>query len=171
MEDKIIQPDNQLSKLEEDRSTRELSGDKSSSVADVEIGNLPQRGDLVLVVDDAIDNIVLLSLQLQSAGYRVITASNGEEAIKVASLARPNIILMDIGMPVMDGLGAMAKIRELEELRNIPVIAVTGFTTSGFRHAAFNVGFDGYVTKPIEFDQVNELIRRLLFQAGEKGRI
>jgi two-component system cell cycle response regulator DivK len=117
---------------------------------------------LVLVVDDIVDNVALLSLDLQQEGYRVVTASNGEEAVKVALLMRPNIILMDISMPLLDGLGAATKIREDESLRTVPIIATTAFSTSGFRRAAYDVGFDGYLTKPIDFDQLHELINRLL---------
>lgn len=121
-----------------------------------------RKDALMLVVDDNVDNIALLSLDLQQEGYRVVTASNGEEAIKVASLMRPDLILMDIGMPLLDGLGATTKIREDESLRSTPIIAVTAFTTAGFRRAAYDVGFDGYLTKPINFDQLHELIHRLL---------
>ena len=74
----------------------------------------------------------------------------------------PDVILMDIGMPLLDGLGATTKIREDEELRGIPIIAVTAFSTAGFRRAAYDVGFDGYLAKPIDFDQLHELIDRLL---------
>ena len=122
----------------------------------------PRKDILVLVVDDIVDNVVMLSLDLQQEGYRVVTASNGEEAVKVARLMRPNLILMDIGMPLLDGLGAATKIREDESLRTVPIIATTAFTTSGFRRAAYDVGFDGYLAKPLDFDQLHELINRLL---------
>lgn len=127
-----------------------------------ETSSLPRSEILVLVVDDVVDNVVLLSLNLQKQGYKVVTASNGEEAVRVAALMRPHIILMDIGMPELDGLGATRKIREQWELRNIPVIAVTAFATAGFRRAAYDVGFDGYLTKPIDFPQLHELMNRLL---------
>lgn len=127
-----------------------------------ETSSLPHSEVLVLVVDDIVDNVVLLSLNLQKQGYKVVTASNGEEAVRVAELMRPQIILMDIGMPELDGLGATRKIREHRDLRNIPVVAVTAFATAGFRRAAYDVGFDGYLTKPIDFQQLHELMNRLL---------
>ena len=117
---------------------------------------------LLLVVDDVVDNQVLISLHLQQSGYRVVTASNGEEALKVAELSPPDLILMDIGMPELDGLGATRKIREHPVLQTVPVIALTAFSTEGFRRAAYDVGIDGYLTKPIDFDRLYELIRRLL---------
>src|SRR5215210_4660871 len=99
----------------------------------------------VLVVDDVHDNLILISLSLQDMGFRVLTANNGEEAVAVALRARPDIILMDIAMPELDGLGATRRIRNYVELRNVPIIAITAFDTDGFRRAAFDVGFDGYL--------------------------
>ncbi len=123
---------------------------------------------LVLVVDDFLDNVVALSLDLQSEGYRVVTASNGEEAVSIASLTQPDIILMDISMPQLDGLAATRKIRENERLREVPVIAITAFSTEGFRRAAYDVGVAGYLVKPIDFQRMHDLIRRLL-AARESG--
>jgi CheY-like chemotaxis protein len=117
---------------------------------------------LVLVVDDTVDNLVIISLHLQQSGYRVVTANDGEEAIKVAALTQPDLILMDISMPGLDGLGATRKIREHPTLRPVPVIAVTAFTTEGFQRAAYDAGMEGYLTKPIDFERLNDLIRSLL---------
>jgi CheY-like chemotaxis protein len=119
-------------------------------------------GRTILVVDDMTDNLILLSLHLQQSGYRVVTASNGEEAFSVAMLARPNLILMDIAMPQQDGLAATRRIREQPELRGVPVIALTAFDTDGFRKAAFDVGFNGYLTKPVDFERLNKLMEMLL---------
>lgn len=117
---------------------------------------------LVLVVDDTVDNLVIISLHLQQSGYRVVTATNGEESIKVASLTNPDLILMDLSMPGLDGLGATRKIREHPTLRPVPVVAVTAFNTEGFKRAAHDAGIDGYITKPIDFERLNDLIRSLL---------
>ncbi|HZI18918.1 MAG TPA: response regulator [Pyrinomonadaceae bacterium] len=119
-------------------------------------------GRTILVVDDMTDNLILMSLHLQQGGYRVVTASNGEEALSVAKLARPDLILMDIAMPQQDGLAATRRIREQPELRGVPVIALTAFDTDGFRKAAFDVGFNGYLTKPVDFDRLNKLMEMLL---------
>ncbi len=117
---------------------------------------------LILVVDDTVDNLVIISLHLQQSGYRVVTATDGDEAIKVAALTHPDLILMDISMPGLDGLGATRKIREHPTLRPVPVIAVTAFTTEGFQRAAYDAGMEGYLTKPIDFERLNDLIRSLL---------
>lgn len=112
----------------------------------------------ILVVDDVTDNLILISLALQNNGYRVLTAKSGEEAIKTATIARPDLILMDIAMPDVDGLTATRRIRRQPDLQHVPVIALTAFETLGFRQAAFEAGFDGYLTKPIDFQKLNNLI-------------
>lgn len=120
----------------------------------------------ILVVDDIPDNIVLISLSLQSMGYRVVTAVNGEEAVSVALLARPDLILMDISMPQLDGLGATRRMRENSTLKDVPIVALTAFSTDGFRQAASDAGFNGYLTKPVDFEKLNNLIKMLLDDAA-----
>jgi CheY-like chemotaxis protein len=112
----------------------------------------------ILVVDDMTDNLILISLALQNNGHRVLTAQSGEQALKVASIAKPDLILMDIAMPDVDGLAATRRLRKIPELRHTPVIALTAFETQGFRQAAYEAGFDGYLTKPIDFEKLNNLI-------------
>ena len=123
---------------------------------------LSLRDFLILVVDDVIDNVTVISLNLQMQGYRVVTASNGEQAVRVAAQTNPDIILMDISMPEMDGLAAARRIREGESLKSVPIIAVTAFSTGGFQRAAYDAGFDAYLTKPIDFDRLHDLVRSLL---------
>jgi CheY-like chemotaxis protein len=125
---------------------------------------------LILVVDDSADNVAVLSLDLQQEGYRVVTATNGEEAISVACCTLPNLILMDISMPRLDGLGATRRIREIEALRNVPVIAVTAHGTEGFQRAAYDAGVSGYLTKPLDFVRLHLLVARLL-AAGGSGNL
>jgi CheY-like chemotaxis protein len=120
------------------------------------------KAALVLVVDDTVDNLTLISLELQGQGYRVVTASDGEEAVKVAALSKPDIILMDIAMPHVDGLEATRKIRENADLRAIPVIAITAYNTGGFQRAAHDAGFDAYLTKPLDFPRLHSLIETFL---------
>lgn len=117
---------------------------------------------LILVVDDSADNVAMLSLALQQQGYRVVTATDGEDAISVANYTLPDLIMMDISMPKLDGLGATRKIRENLSLREVPVIAVTAFGTEGFQRAAYDAGVSGYLTKPIDFARMNQLVSSLL---------
>jgi CheY-like chemotaxis protein len=148
-----------------DPDDEELTHDLTTTNLSESVGTtdeLSLKDFLVLVVDDMVDNTVVISLDLQQEGYRVITASDGEQAVKVASKTNPDIILMDIGMPGLDGLGAARKIRENETLQTVPLIALTAFSTEGFQLAARDAGFDGYLTKPIDFPRLHELMRKLL---------
>lgn len=121
---------------------------------------------LILVVDDSADNVAVISLDLQQQGYRVVTASNGEDAVNVAAQTLPNLILMDINLPTLDGLGATRRIRETDALREVPVVAITAFGTEGFQRAAYDAGVAGYLTKPLDFDRMHQLIARLLSPQG-----
>ena len=145
----------------EDEATHGLSTNRLPDIVE-ETDELSLKDFLVLVVDDEIDNTVVISLDLQQQGYRVVTASNGEQAVSVANSTNPDIILMDIGMPELDGLGAARRIRENAALKSVPMIAVTAVGTEGFHRAALDAGFDGYLVKPFDFDRLHELIRRLL---------
>jgi CheY-like chemotaxis protein len=116
----------------------------------------------VLVVDDQNDNVVLVSLWLQNLGYRVVTAVNGESAVEVARLVMPQLILMDIAMPVMDGLDATRRIRQTQEISDLPIVFLTAFDTKEFRQRAGDAGGDGYLTKPIDFERLSKLILTLL---------
>jgi CheY-like chemotaxis protein len=139
-------PPGETSPLSHNNDTREFSAEEF----------------LLMVVDDTPDNLILISLHLQQSGYRVITASNGEEAIRLAEVSRPDLILMDIGMPTLDGLGATRQLREHPTLKDVRVVALTAFSTDGFRRAAYDAGIDGYLTKPVDFDRLSTLIRGLL---------
>jgi len=121
---------------------------------------------LILVVDDSADNVAMISLDLQQQGYRVVTAANGEDAVNVATQTLPNLILMDINLPNLDGLGATRRILEHEALREVPVIAITAFGTEGFQRAAYDAGVSGYLTKPIDLDRMHQLMARLLSPSG-----
>ena len=121
---------------------------------------------LILVVDDSADNVAVISLDLQQQGYRVVTASNGEDAVAVAAQMLPNLILMDINLPTLDGLGATRRIRETDAMRDVPIVAITAFGTEGFQRAAYDAGVSGYLTKPIDFDRMHLLIARLISPSG-----
>ena len=116
----------------------------------------------VLVVEDNSDNLLLISLTVQDFGYHVVTARDGEEALSIAELTLPRLILMDIAMPKMDGLDATRRLRTDPKFLKVPIIALTAFETDGFQHAAAEVGFDGYLTKPIDFERLRRLMNALL---------
>ena len=120
------------------------------------------RDRTVLVVEDDEDSRFLMRLELEHLGYRVTEAADGEKAVELANGERPDIILMDLTLPVMDGIAATQKIRAIDGLNAVPVIAVTAHQETDFREGAKAAGFDAYVTKPIEMAWLNELIKGLL---------
>ena len=102
----------------------------------------------ILVVEDQEDNRQILRDLLGSAGFRMIEAHDGEQALTVARSERPNLILMDIQLPILDGYEATRSIKRDPELKHIPVIAVTSYALSGDEERAREAGCDGYVAKP-----------------------
>ena len=102
----------------------------------------------ILVVEDQEDNRRILRDLLTSAGYEIIQAENGEEALAAAARERPDLILMDIQLPVLDGYEATRRIKADPALRAIPVIVVTSYALSGDENKARAAGCDAYVTKP-----------------------
>jgi len=102
----------------------------------------------ILVVEDQEDNRQILRDLLGNAGYELTEAENGEEAIAAVGRRRPDLILMDIQLPVMDGYEATRRIRTNPDLRSVPIIAVTSYALAGDEDKARAAGCDGYVTKP-----------------------
>ncbi|HWN09139.1 MAG TPA: response regulator [Pyrinomonadaceae bacterium] len=119
------------------------------------------RDRIVLVVEDAEDARMFMRLSLERLGYIVFEAENGQEALEVAERVRPHVILMDLSLPVMDGLEATQRIRSTDGMNGVTVIAVTAHQGTDFREGAKDAGFDAYVTKPIDVDSLDELIRGL----------
>lgn len=121
----------------------------------------------VLVVDDTQDNLVLISLAVQEMNCRVVTAVNGEDALTVALLAEPDLILMDIAMPKVDGIEATRLIRQQAKLRDVPIVILSAFDSESFRQRAIEAGVNGYFTKPVDFERLRQFIQKLL--SGEPG--
>jgi two-component system cell cycle response regulator DivK len=116
----------------------------------------------VLIVEDSEDARYFMRLELEQLGYRIVEAENGEKAVEVAERERPDIILMDLSLPVMDGIAATERIRSRDGFKTVPVIAVTAHQETDFRADAKAAGFDAYVTKPIDVPWLSELIEGLL---------
>jgi two-component system, cell cycle response regulator DivK len=116
----------------------------------------------VLVAEDNPVNRELLRELLEARGYNVIEAPDGQEALRMIAENRPEILLLDIGMPVLDGFAVMRKIRENPSLATLTVLAITAYAMQGDRENILNAGFDGYLPKPINArDLANELERLL----------
>jgi CheY-like chemotaxis protein len=116
----------------------------------------------VLIVEDVDDARYFMRLELEQLGYLVIEAEDGAKAVEIALRERPDIILMDLTLPVMDGLAATAIIRNNEQMREVPIIAVTAHQESDLRAEAKASGFNAYITKPIDIPWLDELIKGLL---------
>jgi len=117
----------------------------------------------ILVVDDFEDTRLVLRLALEARDYRVVEAANGQEAVEVARRERPDLILMDLNMPLMDGLEATRRIRECKELcQSAPILAITAFDTYGIEEAALEAGCNGYIRKPLDSDEVDRVLRSFL---------
>ncbi|MBD2358662.1 response regulator [Tolypothrix sp. FACHB-123] len=117
---------------------------------------------LILLAEDNQANIDTMSGYLESRGYRLLLAKNGQQAIDFAQSQRPNLIVMDIQMPVMDGLEAMRRIREQPELLHVPIIALTALAMSGDRELCLAAGANEYLTKPVKLKQLAIAIQQLL---------
>jgi two-component system cell cycle response regulator DivK len=122
----------------------------------------------VLIAEDNPVNRELLRELLEGRGYEVEEACDGEEALEMVGRARPNILLLDLGMPKLDGFGVVRKIRENPLLNDLPVMAVTAYAMRGDREKALESGFDGYLSKPINAASLAEELERLLGKPGAR---
>ncbi|HEX8337398.1 MAG TPA: response regulator, partial [Pyrinomonadaceae bacterium] len=123
----------------------------------------------VLVVEDYADSRSMLGRLLEMSGYRVLEAADGREAVGVAERERPDVVLMDLQMPVLDGFTATSLIRRMESTCRVPVIAVSAQSTADYVAAARRVGCDHFVPKPIDFDLLLGLVRDCTEGAGAGG--
>jgi two-component system, cell cycle response regulator DivK len=119
-------------------------------------------GNRILVVEDTDDNRRILRDVLTNAGFEVVEATDGEKGIAAAAECRPDLILMDIQMPVIDGYEASRRIKANAELRHIPIIAITSFALAGDEEKTAAAGCDGYVPKPCSPRQVLAMVREFL---------
>ncbi|HEY1402928.1 MAG TPA: response regulator [Pyrinomonadaceae bacterium] len=116
----------------------------------------------VLVVEDFEDTRFLMRIELEKRGFRVIEATDGEQGIEFAARERPDIILMDIGLPHIDGIEATRRIRGDNTLRDVLIVALTAHHETEYRAQALAAGCDAYLTKPVDFDWLIDLLGRLL---------
>jgi CheY-like chemotaxis protein len=126
------------------------------------MGERDSRDLKVLLVDDFEDTRLFLRLALEDNGFIVAEAENGQTAVENANREKPDVILMDLTMPLMDGFAAAKLIRQNDQLKNVPIIAITAHQETDFRSDAKASGFDAYVTKPIDVNWLKELIDGLL---------
>jgi two-component system, cell cycle response regulator DivK len=116
----------------------------------------------ILIVEDQEDNRTILRDTLSTVGYDLIEAFNGEDGVRLAQSERPDLILMDIQLPEMDGYEATQQIKSIAELNPIPIIAVTSYALSGDEAKARAAGCDGYIAKPYSPRELLANVRKYL---------
>ena len=119
----------------------------------------------ILVVEDNDKNLKLIRDVLQFAGYAVVSAGSGEDGVALAMERPPDLVLMDLQLPGMDGTEALHRLRSSSRTRHVPVVAVTALAMRDDRERAMNAGFDGYLSKPISVSSLPAQVRGFL-QAG-----
>lgn len=126
------------------------------------MGDRDSKDLKVLIVEDVEDTRLFMRLQLEQHGFIVIEAADGKTAVDLAAQETPQVILMDLSLPVMDGFSAAKLIRQEPTTKDVLIIAVTAHQETDFRSDAKNSGFDAYVTKPIDMNFLKDLINGLL---------
>src|SRR5215510_3505311 len=117
---------------------------------------------MIMVVEDYDDTRLLLKQGLEMLGYSVLEASNGQEAIDIADRERPDLILMDLDLPILDGIAATQHIRQQQHLESVPIVAVTAYPLSYSRVKAFAKGCNEYMSKPIDMSELARVVNRYL---------
>ena len=126
----------------------------------------------LLYVEDNDDNVYMLKMRLELLGnFEVITAENGERGCEAAVAERPDIILMDLEMPIVDGWEATRRLKNNPATRDIPVIAFSAHALAGERDKALAAGCDEFDTKPVEFDRLVAKVQRLLTNRRDVGNL
>jgi CheY-like chemotaxis protein len=116
----------------------------------------------ILYIEDNDDNIYVIRSRFTRAGFTVLVAGDGEQGVAMAAAERPDLILMDLGLPVLDGWEATKRIKAQAETRHIPVIALSAHAMTGDREKALAAGCDDFDTKPVELSRLLEKVRALL---------
>ena len=116
----------------------------------------------ILVVEDYEDASLAMRLALEDQGYRILEAADGAQAVEVAARERPEVILMDLSLPVLDGLAATERIRADPALRDTVIVAVTAHQEQDYRARALAAGCNAFVTKPVDFAWLKDLLDNLL---------
>jgi CheY-like chemotaxis protein len=127
-----------------------------------QMGSGASEQKTVLVVDDYDDVRAVTRRALESFGYRVLEAASGSEAVKVAQTDSPDLILMDLSMPAMDGFATIHQLRRLIGLRNVPIIAVSAHTAKEVREDALAAGCRDFITKPVCIQKLKTTVERHL---------
>ncbi|MDH5505947.1 MAG: response regulator [Anaerolineae bacterium] len=121
----------------------------------------------ILVIEDNRDNLDLVVFLLQRAGHEVLSASDGSRGLQAVAEHMPDLVLLDMALPEIDGWTAAEKLKEDPKTKNIPIVALTAHTLPGDRKRAINAGCDGYIAKPINVATFTDEVAEFINPAGE----
>jgi CheY-like chemotaxis protein len=130
---------------------------------------MKQSKESILIVDDYEDIRELMKTQLEHWGYRVLEAADGREAVLVAEREHPDLILMDFNLPILDGFVATQYIRQRDDLRNVPIVAVTAHSKEYSQRVAMAAGCNDYLEKPVDLEHLDLVIKRWLPKNGSSS--
>jgi len=118
----------------------------------------------ILIVEDSPQNMRLMEMTLKAKNYTLLKATDGEEALDMATRERPDLIIMDVQLPKLNGLEVTRKLRDTVAFSHIPIIAITAFAMKGDKEKAIEAGCDAYLSKPIDTRQLPGMIAEMLLQ-------
>jgi len=120
----------------------------------------------ILIAEDCADSREMMRLLLETRGYQVVAADDGMHAVEVALSSRPDLVLLDLELPKLDGLSVTRNLRLDPKFKDVPIIILSGHDPSRFRQDALDAGCDDYLLKPINFDLLDELLDRMIGAAS-----
>ena len=119
----------------------------------------------ILIAEDSADSREMMQVLLEQRGYQVVAADDGRRALEAALSSRPDLVLMDLELPKLDGLSVTRNLRLDPKFKDVPIVILSGHDPSRFRQEALDAGCDDYLLKPINFDLLHELLDRMIAAA------
>ena len=116
----------------------------------------------ILVIEDNPINLRFVLLTLRNQGYLLLSATNGDDGLRITNEEKPDLIIADIQLPKMDGLDLIRKLREMSPVANTPAIALTAYVMEGDRERVFDAGYDAYVPKPVSITELRHVVEHML---------
>ncbi len=147
-----------------DRATEAIADQESDPIAappaSAAVNAIEKTGMRVLIVDDDEDSAIVMAEALELKGHVTATSFDAAKTLEVVSRFSPDVILLDIGLPIVNGYELAQRLRQMPELGSARLFAVTGYSQESYRKRAMDCGFDQHITKPIELEALDSLIRR-----------
>jgi two-component system, cell cycle response regulator DivK len=140
------------------------------SISNISLTRFPRPKQTILVAEDSADSREMLEVLLEIKGYHVISAEDGSRAFDVALQAVPDLILIDLELPGLDGLSVAKELRQHPELEAVPIIIMSGHDPSKYRAAALSAGCDDYLPKPIDFELFDQILRERIPTQLQRAR-